>query len=621
MSSSRDSCAVTIDEPATDRQLVRILGQLDDLLGRLASAEATWQRWLADVAADYRASARNLVHYWALRQCDLRELQSRLAAFGLSSLGRSEPHVQSTLRLVRAAVLAMLEDSWQPPAPAVVHAAQGQQLLRNRAVDLLGPAPTDHEARIMVTLPPSAATDPGLVRRLIECGMNLARINCAHDDPDSWRAMAGHVRDASRLTGRNCLIAMDLAGPKLRTGAIQPGPRCVKLRPSRDALGRVVAPARVWLTATENPSAAPEFGMTTLPVPAQWLVRRHAGDAITVCDTRGATRRLQLTSASSRVDGFIGTTLKTTYLATGSVLNVEKTDDPTQLGLLPEHEQNLLLRPGDLLNVTRDCSPVAVGGDSVAQIGCTLPDVFDSARAGESIYFDDGRIGGEIIAADHDVIQVRIDRAAVGGSRLRAAKGINVPDTHLTVPALTAKDVADLETAVQIADLVEMSFVKDPRDVSELHQELSRLGGGHLGVVLKIETRRAFEYLPQLLLTAMRRPRIGVMIARGDLAVEVGYERLAELQEEILWLCEAAHLPVIWATQVLEQLATSGQPSRAEISDAAMGERAECVMLNKGPHIDEAVAALDDILGRMAQHHYKKNALLRQLHSWHPDVG
>ena len=150
---------------------------------------------------------------------------------------------------------------------------------------------------------------------------------------------------------------------------------------------------------------------------------------------------------------------------------------------------------------------------------------------------------------------------------------------------------------------------------------LTRLGGDRLGVVLKIETRRAFERLPQLLLTAMRRQRVGVMIARGDLAVEVGYERLAELQEEILWLCEAAHLPVIWATQVLEQLAKSGLPSRAEISDAAMGERAECVMLNKGPHIEEAVVVLDDILCRMAEHHYKKNALLRQLHSWRPTAS
>jgi pyruvate kinase len=150
---------------------------------------------------------------------------------------------------------------------------------------------------------------------------------------------------------------------------------------------------------------------------------------------------------------------------------------------------------------------------------------------------------------------------------------------------------------------------------------MGRLGGDYLGIVLEIETRQAFERLLQLLLTAMRRPHVGVMIARGDLAVEVGYERLAELQEEILWLCEAAHLPVIWATQVLEQLAKSGLPSRAEVSDAAMGVRAECVMLNKGAHIDDAVVVLDDILRRMAEHHYKKNALLRQLHSWHPHLA
>jgi pyruvate kinase len=217
---------------------------------------------------------------------------------------------------------------------------------------------------------------------------------------------------------------------------------------------------------------------------------------------------------------------------------------------------------------------------------------------------------------DHEALRVRIERAAAAGSKLRAAKGINVPDTHLPIPAMTDKDIEDLATVVEIADLVQMSFVQDPSDVVRLQDELARHGGDHLGVVLKIETRRAFERLPKLLLAAMCRARVGVMVARGDLAVEVGYERLAELQEEILWMCEAAHLPAIWATQVLEQLAKSGLPSRAEISDAAMGGRAECVMLNKGPHIDEAVVVLDDILSRMSEHHYKKNALLRRLHSW-----
>lgn len=619
MSSRPEPDALDKNVSPADRELTRLLGLIDDLLDRLEEADAPWQVWLAEVTADYRSSAANMVHYWAIRQCDLRELQRRLAAFGLSSLGRSEPHVQATLQLVRCAALAMLKGSWAPPAPAVVQPEQSRHLLRRRAVELLGPAPVGHEARIMVTLPSEAATDPDLVRRLIEGGMSIARINCAHDDAEAWRAMAHHVRHASRLTGHGCLVAMDLAGPKLRTGPIQPGPRCLKLRPSRDALGHVLAPARAWLTAAEHPAAPPEPGMTTLPVSGPWLARRREGDVVRMRDARGARRHLLLGSDAGGAHGFVGTTDKAIYLVTGMTLEVDHADDPTAVGALPEHEQSLVLHPGDLLNVTQDCSPASVDFDRAAQIGCTLPELFDNARVGESIYFDDGKIGGQIIEVHAGMVQVRITRADVGGTKLRAAKGINVPDTRLPVPALTDKDIADLATVVDIADLVELSFVQDPSDIVGLHDALTRLGADKLGVVLKIETRRAFEHLPQLLLTAMRRPRVGVMIARGDLAVEVGYERLAELQEEILWLCEAAHLPVIWATQVLEQLATSGLPSRAEISDAAMGERAECVMLNKGPHVEEAVRVLDDILRRMARHHYKKNALLRRLRSWHPE--
>jgi pyruvate kinase len=164
--------------------------------------------------------------------------------------------------------------------------------------------------------------------------------------------------------------------------------------------------------------------------------------------------------------------------------------------------------------------------------------------------------------------------------------------------------------------MVALSFLRHERDVDTLRRYLAPLGAAHLGVVLKVETTAAFARLPEILLHAMASRRVGVMIARGDLAVEAGYERLAEVQEEILWLCEAAHLPVIWATEVLDQLARTGQPSRAEVTDAAMAQRAECVMLNKGPHIDEAIAALDDILCRMAGHQRKKTALLRPLRSW-----
>jgi pyruvate kinase len=110
------------------------------------------------------------------------------------------------------------------------------------------------------------------------------------------------------------------------------------------------------------------------------------------------------------------------------------------------------------------------------------------------------------------------------------------------------------------------------------------------------------------------------MIARGDLAVEIGFPRLSEIQEEILWLCEAAHVPVIWATEVFASLVADGRPSRAETTDAAMAQRAECVMLNKGPHLAEAIAVMADVLRRMDRHVAKKTARLSALGSW-PEEG
>jgi pyruvate kinase len=275
------------------------------------------------------------------------------------------------------------------------------------------------------------------------------------------------------------------------------------------------------------------------------------------------------------------------------------------------------LAAGDVLQVTRDLTP-APAGATPARIGCTVPEVFDTIEPGDRVYFDDGRLGGEVIGIDADAFEVRIDHPSHGVVKLREGKGINVPDTDLPISALTDKDVADLDTVAEIADIVALSFVREPADVARMIGELDRLEARDLGVVLKIETRTGFEHLPQLLLMAMRRNSIGVMIARGDLAVECGHERLAEVQEEILWLCEAAHVPVIWATQVLEGLAKTGVPSRAEISDAAIGVRAECVMLNKGPYIEDAVDTLRDILTRMAGHHHKKTSLLRPLRSWQP---
>ncbi len=221
--------------------------------------------------------------------------------------------------------------------------------------------------------------------------------------------------------------------------------------------------------------------------------------------------------------------------------------------------------------------------------------------------------------AGPDEIVVRIVSASPRGSKLRSEKSINLPETDLPVPAVTEADLPLLQVAAAHADMVALSFIRHERDVDALQDLLSQVGAVGLGRVLKVETEAAFSRLPEILMHAMRSPLVGVMIAPGDPAVEVGDERLAEMQEEILWVCESAHLPVIWGTEVLDQLARTGQPSRAELTNAAMAQRVECVMLGEGPYVDTAMIVLDGILRRTSGHPRQKAALLGPLHGW--DAG
>jgi pyruvate kinase len=363
--------------------------------------------------------------------------------------------------------------------------------------------------------------------------------------------------------------------------------------------------------------------VAAVPVPGPWLAELRVGDQILLKDTRRSPRVLTVTTlepAAASVEVW-----DTTYIETGTQLVAPKGAAP--VGNLAPVEQSLRLFPGDVVTVRADLSPVAPDatvddeGVRTLVIGCTLAAALDALRIGHRVWFDDGRIGGTVTALRNGEADVSIDVAAAGGSRLKAEKGINIPDSGLRMPALGPGDEPILQFVADHADLVGLSFAQHESDVSTLQHRLEKLGGSGLGIVLKIETARGFNRLPELLLAGMASERVGVMVARGDLAVECGFERLAEVQEEILWLCDAAHIPVIWATEVLDQMARTGRPSRAEISDAAMADRAECVMLNKGPHIGEAVAALHNILSRMDAHQHKKVALLRRLRSWSPGLS
>lgn len=611
-----------------ERDAIRpLLDHLTRIRDEMLEIERSAMPTLQDLPSDRRVSARNLLHYLALRRHDIRELQEQLVPCGLSSLGRCEGFVmanlEAVLRLLRVAAAVDVEPL--PPECVPVDFSQGRRLLQQNTHRLFA-AGGDDDPAIMVTMPSQAADDFRLVRDLLDAGMNVMRINCAHDDQTAWLKMIDNLRNAESESGRSCRVAMDLAGPKIRTGPIEPGPRVVSWKPRRDEFRRVVSNVRIRI-ASNAAEPCPVDCDVLLVADGDWWKRVASGDTLRFCDAAGRKRTLRVVHADSR--GISAESGQSACVTPETEVRCvpaksdrsKKTRIVGRFAAIPARENYLVLHQGDRLVVTDASTPgrPAQYDDhhqltAVARIGCTLPEVLADVHPGDRILLDDGKIAGVVEQATQEQLVVEITRARVGGQRLRADKGMNFPDSVLHSPALTAKDVEDLAFVAQHADIVSYSFVRHADDLRLLQQELARLGHTDLAVILKIENRQAFDNLPVLLLEAMRSsPAVGVMIARGDLAVECGWERLVEVQEEILWICEAAHVPVVWATQVLEGLARNGLPTRAEVTDAGMGARAECVMLNKGPNIVATVQTLHDILLRMQEHQVKKRSTFRRL--------
>ncbi|MFN3344413.1 MAG: pyruvate kinase [Chloroherpetonaceae bacterium] len=253
------------------------------------------------------------------------------------------------------------------------------------------------------------------------------------------------------------------------------------------------------------------------------------------------------------------------------------------------------------------------------QVKCALPEILPQVSQGDEVWIDDGHIGTVVEECLNNGVLLRVTTVGAKGKVIKPDRGLNFPTTSLVINPLTDKDLCDLDFICEFADGVNYSFVQDGNNVKQLQAELAKRTAHRktpIALIAKIETRRAVEHFPEIVVQGAGKNPFGVMIARGDLAVEIGYQRIAEIQEELLWLSEAAHVPVIWATQVLESLVKKGIPSRAEITDAAMAERAECVMLNKGEFILSAMEILDHVLMRMEQHQRKKTPQLRALYSW-----
>jgi len=593
-------------------KIKKIIKALDDILANIKKEEKKCADFLGLVCNEYKKSAYNLVHYRGLRKKDITSLQKKLGHMGLSRLAKAEAHLKASILTNKFILQKLIDEDGKQSAKSGLSIKNGQKLLSKHTTDLLGFRSSGRRVRIMVTLPSETASDYQIVHDLVASGMNVARINCAHDTEADWLKMIEHIKTASKKLHKRVKISMDLAGPKIRTGKIIPGPKVKKFRPDRDSFGRTIHPASIRLVGNAALRANNE-----IPVDDQWLKTLKINDQISFEDTRGKYRTITIWALEQ--DAVIAHSYDTCYIATGTKF-YNGTHD-TEVGELPYHEESLNIHQNDRVKLCKDIidgQPAQYDKDGNllrhARLSSTLPEIVDELKVNEKVMFDDGKITGVVEEKSDSVAIIRITHAKGGSASLKADKGINMPQTKLNIPGLTDKDKKDLRFVAQHADIVNFSFVNHPDDVKLLLKELEFLGvKDKIGIILKIETQRAFNNLTDILLTAMQTGPIGVMIARGDLAIETGWENIGRVQNEILGLCSAGHIPVVWATQVLENLAKKGIPSRSEITDAASSLQAECVMLNKGPFINQAITLLDTILRDMDHYIDKRAPLLPEL--------
>ena len=575
----------------------------------------------------FSKSACNLAHYLAMRQFDLRHLQDRLAQAGLSSLGRAEASVLSTLdSLIEVLKRATDKHYLQCEKKTSEYGFnRGQQLLEQHTIELFGPFHEHGRAHVMVTLGTEASWDYTLISSLLEKGMTCARINCAHDDTAIWQGMIRNVRRGETEMGRSCRILMDLAGHKIRTGPIALGPSVHHIRVQKERTGRVVAPGYLILTS-KSESQSVDSSLFSVSIPKPLHKKLAPGIYLGFIDCQNKQRYLKVEKALSDTDWLVSCE-KSAYLVPGCPLtlttdqqieNPKSVDEYTLGGFSGDpldirvfKNELLLLTPGNI-----DGKPAEYDEQGLihpAQIGCTLSSLIEKLEPGQPVWIDDGKLGAIVEAVTEQGALLRVTVAKASGVRIQSGKGINFPGAEFNLPTLTQKDLTDLDFVCVHADLVGFSFVETLADMEQLMSELAKRNASELPIIAKIETNRAVKNLPDIILGTIGRHNLGIMIARGDLAVELGSARLAEIQEELLWLCEAAHVPVIWATQVLESIAKKGTRSRPEFTDAAMAVRAECVMLNKGPYILDAIEALVNVMVRMHEHQRKKFSRLRAL--------
>jgi pyruvate kinase len=553
---------------------------------------------------DQRLSAANLAHYLGLRKQKVRQLQLELAALGLSSLGRSEGHVRDTLGRL-AGWLGI------PLAGARRHAAAGldkstaEATLHANTRALFGPHPADRHVYIMVTAPDAAEVTRAWTDKVLRAGANILRINGAHESPAAWQSIVEVVRARAAALGKSIKVFVDLPGPKLRAEIRRTQATVLHFPRRKNRTGASIGPTSLCLVPrfVERPQ---------VPIPAAWFGRLRAGDVLRLRDAGGRARELVIREGSAA--GARAECERSLFITQGLAVEWRRGRRWLErgcIGTIPREPCDVLLDRGARFILNE--SGRAQAPENAPVLRCPEPGVLAQVKRGERVVLDDGRIVAIAEASGVQGLVCRVTQTAKSPARLRSGKGLAFPDSHISLPALGPEDESALNFAIAHADGVDVSFVNSRRDVDRIVKRLHADAAPGFGLVLKLETQGAIRNLPEILFAVLRYRPAGLMIARGDLAVEASFEQLAELQEEILGFGEACHLPVIWATQVLDSLAHTGVPTRAEMTDAAMSMRAECVMLNKGPYVAEATRMLVKVIHDMEPRQYKKRTLFSKI--------
>jgi pyruvate kinase len=268
------------------------------------------------------------------------------------------------------------------------------------------------------------------------------------------------------------------------------------------------------------------------------------------------------------------------------------------------------LAAGDLLTVVMSGEEEGTGG----RVGTTYPQMADDVAPGDEVLFDDGALAGVVEGVDREVVPTEVHVRMTDGGLLWSHKGLNLPGVEMSTPSLTEKDLADLAIGLDAGvDYVALSFVRRARDVVALRRRLEE-SGRDLPIIAKIEKPQAVERLDEILQVAE-----GVMVARGDLGVEVALEKLPVLQKEIIDKAYSAGAIIITATQMLDSMIRNPRPTRAEVTDVgnAILDGTDAVMLSGetavGAHPVAAVKTMDRVARDVEQSRFIRTPTLDQV--------